>query len=109
VAKVVFPGLPSHPQHALAQRQMALPGGMITVELRGGMAAAERLLTSTRVFTCAESLGGVESLIEHPASMTHASLPAEARAALGIGDGLVRLSVGLEAPADLQRDLERGL
>ena len=104
-----YPGLASHPQHALAQRQMALPGGMITCELRGGLPAATRLLTSTRLFTCAESLGGVESLIEHPASMTHASLPAEARAALGIGDGLVRLSVGLEDPGDLQRDLERGM
>jgi cystathionine gamma-lyase len=88
---------------------MALPGGMISCELRGGLAAANALLTATRLFTCAESLGGVESLIEHPASMTHASLPPDARAALGIGDGLVRLSVGLEDPADLQRDLEHGL
>jgi cystathionine gamma-lyase len=109
VANVFFPGLPSHPQYALAQRQMALPGGMISVELKGGLAAAHALLSSTRIFTCAESLGGVESLIEHPASMTHASLPPETRAALGIGDGLVRLSVGLEDPEDLQRDLERGL
>jgi cystathionine beta-lyase/cystathionine gamma-synthase len=109
VANVFFPGLPSHPQYALAQRQMALPGGMISVELKGGLAAAHALLSSTRIFTCAESLGGVESLIEHPGSMTHASLPPETRAALGIGDGLVRLSVGLEDPEDLQRDLERGL
>jgi cystathionine gamma-synthase/cystathionine gamma-lyase len=109
VARVFFPGLSSHPQYALAQRQMALPGGMISVELKGGLAAAHKLLSATRVFTCAESLGGVESLIEHPASMTHASLPPDTRAALGIGDGLVRLSVGLEDPADLQRDLERGL
>jgi cystathionine beta-lyase/cystathionine gamma-synthase len=109
VAEVYFPGLPSHPQHVLARRQMALPGGMISCELTGGLAAAHALLSATRIFTCAESLGGVESLIEHPASMTHASLPAETRAALGIGDGLVRLSVGLEDPEDLQRDLERGL
>jgi cystathionine beta-lyase/cystathionine gamma-synthase len=109
VARVFFPGLPSHPQYALAQRQMALPGGMISLELKGGLTAAHALLSSTRIFTCAESLGGVESLIEHPASMTHASLPPETRAALGIGDGLVRLSVGLEDPEDLQRDLERGL
>jgi cystathionine gamma-lyase len=109
VARVFYPGLRSHPQYALARRQMALPGGMISCELRGGLAAAHALLSSTRLFTCAESLGGVESLIEHPASMTHASLPPDARATLGIGDGLVRLSVGLEDPADLQRDLERGL
>ncbi|HKU44626.1 MAG TPA: cystathionine gamma-synthase [Polyangiales bacterium] len=109
VARVFYPGLPSHPQHALARRQMALPGGMISLELRGGLSAAHALLTATRLFTCAESLGGVESLIEHPASMTHASLPPDARAALGIGDGLVRLSVGLEDPVDLQRDLEHGL
>jgi cystathionine beta-lyase/cystathionine gamma-synthase len=109
VASVFFPGLPTHPQYPLAQRQMALPGGMISLELKGGFTAAHALLSSTRIFTCAESLGGVESLIEHPASMTHASLPPETRAALGIGDGLVRLSVGLEDPEDLQRDLERGL
>jgi cystathionine beta-lyase/cystathionine gamma-synthase len=109
VSSVFFPGLPSHPQHALAARQMALPGGMISCELAGGLKAAHALLSATRIFTCAESLGGVESLIEHPASMTHASLPAETRAALGIGDGQVRLSVGLEDPEDLQRDLERGL
>jgi cystathionine beta-lyase/cystathionine gamma-synthase len=109
VDKVYFPGLASHPQRALAERQMALPGGMISCEIAGGLPAAHKLLSATRIFTCAESLGGVESLIEHPASMTHASLPAETRAALGIGDGLVRLSVGLEDPEDLQRDLERGL
>jgi cystathionine beta-lyase/cystathionine gamma-synthase len=109
VSKVYFPGLPSHAQFALASRQMALPGGMISCELAGGLKAAHTLLAATRIFTCAESLGGVESLIEHPASMTHASLPPETRAALGIGDGLIRLSVGLEDPEDLQRDLERGL
>lgn len=109
VARVRYPGLASHPQHALAQRQMRLPGGMISCELGGGMAAARALLETTQLFVCAESLGGVESLIEHPASMTHASLPAQAREELGIGEGLIRLSVGLEAAADLQADLLRGL
>jgi cystathionine gamma-lyase len=88
---------------------MALPGGMISCELRGGLPAARAMLAATRLFVCAESLGGVESLIEHPASMTHASLPAEARTELGIGDGLIRLSVGLEAETDLRADLENGL
>jgi cystathionine beta-lyase/cystathionine gamma-synthase len=109
VGRVLYPGLPSHPQYALTRTQMALPGGMISMVLRGGHAAAVRLLERTRLFTCAESLGGVESLIEHPASMTHASVPAEARARLGIDDGLVRLSVGLEAATDLRADLEQGL
>lgn len=109
VASVRFPGLPSHPQFALAQRQMSLPGGMISCELRGGLAAAHAMLATTRLFVCAESLGGVESLIEHPASMTHASIPAEARSELGIGDGLIRLSVGLEAESDLRADLAQGL
>ncbi len=109
VAKVHYPGLPAHPQHALATRQMSLPGGMITCELHGGLAAARAMLSATELFVCAESLGGVESLIEHPASMTHASVPAETRAALGITDGLIRLSVGLEAEPDLRADLERAL
>jgi len=109
VAHVRYPGLPSHPQHALALQQMAAPGGMISCELRGGIAAARAMLETTRLFVCAESLGGVESLIEHPASMTHASLPPEARAELGIGEGLIRLSVGLEAEGDLIADLQRGL
>jgi cystathionine beta-lyase/cystathionine gamma-synthase len=109
VASVRYPGLPSHAQHALAKRQMVLPGGMISCELRGGMAAARAMLQTTRLFVCAESLGGVESLIEHPASMTHASVPPEARAELGIGEGLIRLSVGLEAEADLRADLLQGL
>lgn len=109
VSVVRYPGLPSHPQHALAVRQMTLPGGMISCELRGGFDAARTALAATKLFVCAESLGGVESLIEHPASMTHASLPAEARAALGIGDGLIRLSVGLEAEADLRADLAQAL
>jgi len=109
VARVRYPGLPSHPEFALAARQMALPGGMISCELRGGLPAARAMLETTRLFVCAESLGGVESLIEHPATMTHASLPPETRAELGIGDGLIRLSVGLESEADLRADLLRGL
>jgi cystathionine beta-lyase/cystathionine gamma-synthase len=109
IAKVHYPGLPTHPQYALAQRQMSMPGGMITCELHGGLTAARAVLSATQLFACAESLGGVESLIEHPASMTHASLPATARAELGISDGLIRLSVGLEAEADLRRDLEEAL
>ncbi len=109
VARVHYPGLPTHPQHALTGRQMTLPGGMITCELRGGLPAARAVLSSTELFVCAESLGGVESLIEHPATMTHASVPADARAALGISDGLIRLSVGLEAEVDLRHDLEQAL
>ena len=109
VEQVVYPGLPSHPQHELAKRQMSGFGGMITVVLRGGLEAARAMLETTRVFACAESLGGVESLIEHPAIMTHASVPKENREALGIRDGLVRLSVGIEALEDLRKDLERGL
>ena len=109
IERVLYPGLRSHPQYALARRQMALPGAMISVVVRGGQRAARRLLERTELFACAESLGGVESLIEHPASMTHASVPKSARARLGIGDGLVRLSVGLEAQRDLQADLSRAL
>lgn len=110
VAKVYYPGLPSHPQHALAQRQMSRGfGGMISVVLAGGEAAARTVLQRTQVFTLAESLGGVESLIEHPASMTHASIPAEVRHAIGIDDGLIRLSVGIEAVEDLLQDLEGAL
>jgi len=105
VARVIYPGLESHPQYALARRQMKLPGGMITIFLRGGLEAARTMLSRTRLFACAESLGGVESLIEHPAIMTHASIPLEVRASLGIDDGLVRLSVGIEDVADLERDL----
>lgn len=108
VAKVLYPGLASHPDYALAQRQMKAPGGMISFELRGGFPAVDAFLRATQLFVCAESLGGVESLAEHPASMTHASIPAEARAALGISDGLIRLSVGIEHENDLVADLERG-
>ena len=109
VERVVYPGLASHPQHALAARQMSGFGGMIAAYVAGGLPQARRLLENVEVFALAESLGGVESLIEHPALMTHASLPAEKRAALDIGDNLVRLSVGIESQADLIRDLDRAL
>lgn len=109
VEKVIYPGLASHPQHALAKTQMKAPGGMISFVIRGGLPAARALLSTVRVFVCAESLGGVESLIEHPAIMTHGSVPADARAALGIADGLIRISVGLEAEDDLRADLAAAL
>jgi len=109
VTRVHYPGLESHPQHALANRQMRGPGGMISLELDGGEAEARRFLSALGVFTLAESLGGVESLAEHPAIMTHASVPADVRRALGIGDTLVRLSVGLEHIEDLWTDLEAAL
>lgn len=109
VGRVRYPGLPSHPQHALAVRQMRSGGGMIAVELATDLAGARRFLEATQWFTLAESLGGVESLIEHPALMTHASIPAEQRARLGIGDSLVRLSVGIEDIADLKADLRGAL
>ncbi len=107
VERVIFPGLDAHPQAALARKQMKAPGGMITFELRGGLAASTAFLKALRIFACAESLGGVESLAELPAVMTHASLTPEARRALGIGDGLIRLSVGIEDAGDLREDLER--
>ncbi|WP_337185510.1 cystathionine gamma-synthase [Phenylobacterium sp.] len=109
VARVIYPGLPSHPQHALAKRQMAGFGGMITAVLDRDLEGTKRMLERTRLFTLAESLGGVESLIEHPAIMTHASIPAETRARIGIADGLIRLSVGVENAADLIADLEQAL
>ena len=109
VRHVHYPGLPGHPQHALARRQMSGFGGMVTAELDGGLADARRFLERVELFALAESLGGVESLIEHPAIMTHASLPPERRAALGIGDTLVRLSVGIEDVADLIADLDQAL
>ncbi len=105
VEKVIYPGLESHPQHALAKRQQRGFGGMISFVLRGGLDEARRFLSTCRIFTLAESLGGVESLIEHPAIMTHASIPADRRAALGIADGFIRLSVGIEDLSDLQGDL----
>ncbi len=106
VERVIYPGLESHPQHALAQRQMqGRYGGMVTAVLKGGLPASRRFLERCKLFTLAESLGGVESLIEHPAIMTHASLPEDVRASLGIDDGLVRLSVGIENVGDLIAEL----
>jgi cystathionine gamma-lyase len=107
VEKVIYPGLESHPQHALARKQATGFGGMISFVLRGGLDESRRFLSTCQIFTLAESLGGVESLIEHPAIMTHASVPADRRAALGIVDGFIRLSVGIEDVSDLQADLER--
>jgi len=109
VERVIYPGLPSHPQHALAKEQMRGFGGMISFVIEGGLPAARRFLETTHLFTLAESLGGVESLIEHPAIMTHGSVPKETREALGIGDGLIRISVGLEALDDLRADLGAAL
>jgi cystathionine gamma-lyase len=109
VARVHYPGLTSHPQHALAKRQMHGVGGMVTAILKGTLADSRRFLERCQIFALAESLGGVESLIEHPAIMTHASLPPDKRAQLGIGDGLVRLSVGVEDEADLIADLAQAL
>ncbi len=107
VEKIIYPGLESHPQHALARKQQRGFGGMISFVLKGGLDESRRFLSTCQVFTLAESLGGVESLIEHPAIMTHASIPADRRAALGIADGFIRLSVGIEDLSDLQADLER--
>lgn len=109
IESVYYPGLESHPQHELAKRQMAYFGGMITAIVKGGLDASRRFLERCKIFTLAESLGGVESLIEHPAIMTHASVPAETRAALGFVDGLVRLSVGVEDSEDLINDLNQAL
>ncbi|HEY4311799.1 MAG TPA: cystathionine gamma-synthase [Pirellulales bacterium] len=109
VKLVHYPGLPTHPQHELAQRQMHGFGGMISAVVAGGAPRAKRMLERCQIFTLAESLGGVESLIEHPALMTHATIPADKRAALGIDDGLVRLSVGVEDVRDLIADLENAL
>jgi cystathionine gamma-lyase len=109
VSRVYYPGLANHPQHALARRQMHGYGGMVTAELKGGLAEARRFLERVEIFALAESLGGVESLVEHPAIMTHASLPPERRALMGIGDSLVRLSVGIEDAADLIADLDQAL
>ena len=109
IEKVIYPGLASHPQHALAKRQMDGFGGMISIVLKGGLEAARRFMERTELFACAESLGGVESLVNHPAIMTHASVPAERRAALGISDALVRLSVGVEDVGDLRAELDAAL
>jgi cystathionine gamma-lyase len=109
VAQVYYPGLPSHPQHALARRQMRAFGGMVTIRLKTDLAGTKRFLEHCRLFALAESLGGVESLIEHPALMTHGSIPPAQRATLGIDDALVRLSVGIEDVDDLRRDLRDAL
>jgi cystathionine gamma-lyase len=109
VAKVYYPGLPDHPGHAVARKQMRGFGGMISLKLRGGIPAAKQFMTRTKLFSLAESLGGVESLVCHPTTMTHASIPKDVREARGVDDGLVRLSVGIEDVADLRADLERAL
>jgi cystathionine gamma-lyase len=109
VETVIYPGLPSHPQHELAKRQMDGFGGMVTFVLKGDVEDAKRFLERCEIFSLAESLGGVESLIEHPGIMTHASLPAEVRRQLGIGDGLIRMSVGVEDEADLLAELSAAL
>jgi cystathionine gamma-lyase len=109
VERVYFPGLPHHPNHELAKRQMRDFGGMISLRLKGGGPAARQFLPRTKLFSLAESLGGVESLVCHPATMTHASIPVEIRTARGVDDGLIRLSVGIEDVADLQEDLRRAL
>ncbi len=109
VEHVYYPGLPQHPNHEVAARQMRDFGGMISIRLRGGAEAAQRMLARTRLFSLAESLGGVESLIGHPATMTHASIPVEIRTARGVDDGLIRLSVGIEDVNDLRDDLGTAL
>ena len=109
VERVIYPGLKSHPQHALARRQMHGGGGIVTIEVKGGLKKARRMLERCHLFALAESLGGVESLIEHPAIMTHASVPPSNRKRLGISDGLIRLSVGVEEVGDLRRELELAL
>ncbi|HET7162530.1 MAG TPA: PLP-dependent transferase, partial [Rhodanobacteraceae bacterium] len=109
VARVNYPGLKSHPQHALARRQMHGFGGIVSIEVKGGLRKARRTLERCHLFALAESLGGVESLIEHPAIMTHASVPPANRKKLGISDGLIRLSVGIEDIRDLRDELDRAL
>lgn len=109
VEKVFYPGLPDHPGHAVARQQMRGFGGMISIRLKGGGESARRFMSKTKLFSLAESLGGVESLVCHPATMTHASIPVEIRTARGVDDGLIRLSVGIEEAADLQKDLQTAL
>jgi cystathionine gamma-lyase len=109
VEKVYYPGLPEHPGHDIAKRQMSGFGGMITFVVKGGLPQAKEVLRKVQLFALAESLGGVESLIEHPAIMTHASVPADQRAKLGISDGLLRISVGIEDVDDLLSDLKQAL
>ena len=109
IEKVIYPGLESHPQHNIAKKQMNGFGGMISVVIKGGLKSATNFLEKTKLFSLSESLGGVESLIEHPAIMTHASIPPELREEIGISDGLVRLSVGIESIDDLLEDIESSL
>jgi cystathionine beta-lyase/cystathionine gamma-synthase len=109
IEKVIYPGLPSHPQHELAKRQMSGFGGMVSLVAKGGIDGARKILNGTKLFALAESLGGVESLIGHPVTMTHASIPKELRDSRGVVDGLVRLSVGIEDIDDLIADLDRAL
>ena len=109
ISEVIYPGLTNHPQHELAAKQMNGFGGIISMNIKGGLEKSKRFLEQTKIFALAESLGGVESLIEHPALMTHASLPKDRREALGISDGLVRLSVGIESLDDLIEDIEQAL
>lgn len=109
IERVAYPGLASHPQHDVAAKQMSAFGGMVTIYLRGGLEAAKKMLERVELFTLAESLGGVESLIEHPGIMTHASIPPERRKELGVDDSLVRMSVGVEAFDDLKADLDQAL
>ncbi len=109
VEKVYYPGLPDHPGYAVAKKQMRHPGGMISIRLQGGIPAAHAFMKKTRLFTLAESLGGVESLVCHPATMTHASIPVETRVARGVDDALIRLSVGIEEVRDLENDLKRAI
>jgi cystathionine beta-lyase/cystathionine gamma-synthase len=106
VSRVHYPGLPKHPGHAIAKRQMRAFGGMISFELKGGLSRALGVIAKTKIFSLAESLGGVESLIGHPATMTHASIPREERIKAGLTDGLIRLSVGIEDAGDLIADLD---
>ena len=109
ISEVIYPGLTNHPQHELATKQMNGFGGIISMNIKGGLEKSKRFLEQTKIFALAESLGGVESLIEHPALMTHASLPKDRREAIGISDGLVRLSVGIESLDDLIEDIEQAL
>src|SRR5205814_776896 len=109
VAKVYYPGLPEFPNHAIAAKQMRSFGGMISLQLRGSAEAAKRFLTRTKLFSLAESLGGVESLVNHPATMTHGSIPKELREKRGVDDGLIRLSAGIEDVEDLRKDLHDAL
>jgi cystathionine gamma-lyase len=109
VESVIYPGLPTHPQHAIAKKQMRAFGGMIGLRVKGGEAEARKFLKSVKVFTLAESLGGVESLIEHPGLMTHLSVDPQVKEAIGITPNLVRLSVGIEDVEDLKADLDQAL